>query len=197
MSSPAKPTHLLMILQPNGIDANNNTLTSFATMLILALALGSGGCATIVKDDSQPVAFSSDPEGALVSINGNPRGRTPVTVMVKRSAKRQKVAMALEGYETKKFRLGKPVAKSEAGMSFGEIIGAGADVAMGKATNYEKEIYAALRPLLVVDVARGKATNYEDSVHVILRPIGSPPAEPEGDEAPSQSAAGNDALPDE
>ena len=36
------------------------------------------------KDDSQPVAFSSEPQGADISLNNIPVGTTPTTVMVKR-----------------------------------------------------------------------------------------------------------------
>ncbi len=110
------------------------------------------GCATIVKDDSQPVAFSSDPQDAVISINGTPRGKTPSTIMVKRSAKKQMVQYTLEGYETTTF----PLEKSVAGMTFGNIIFGGL-IGVG------------------VDIATGKATNYQDSVHVLMKPIAPAP----------------------
>jgi hypothetical protein len=109
------------------------------------------GCATIVKDDSQPVAFSSDPQGATVSINNVARGTTPTTVMVKRARQKQMVQYDLLGYETVVFPLGKSVA----GMTFGNIIFGGV-IGVG------------------VDIATGKATNYEDSVHVKMIPVHLP-----------------------
>ena len=43
------------------------------------------GCATIVKDDSQPVAFSSEPQDAIIRLNNMPVGKTPSTIMVKQN----------------------------------------------------------------------------------------------------------------
>jgi hypothetical protein len=122
--------------------------------LLAALLCGCAfftGCATIVKDDSQPVAFSSDPQGATVSINNVARGTTPTTVMVKRARQKQMVQYHLLGYETVVFPLGKSVA----GMTFGNIIFGGV-IGVG------------------VDIATGKATNYEDSVHVKMIPVHLP-----------------------
>ena len=91
------------------------------------------GCATIVKDDSQPVAFSSDPQGATISINGVPRGVTPTTLMVKRSRKQQMVQYDLKGFKSEMFPLGKSVAGMTFGnIIFGGLIGVGVDIATGK-----------------------------------------------------------------
>ncbi len=110
-----------------------------------------GGCATIVKDDSQPVAFSSEPQGATVKINEIPRGKTPTTLMVKRDFGKQIVGFDLEGYHPIVF----PLEKSIAGMTFGNILFGGI-IGVG------------------VDIATGKATNYEDSVHAIMTPLSEP-----------------------
>ena len=61
----------------------------------------------------------------------------------------------LKGYRTETFRLGKSVS----GMTFGNIIFGGL-IGAG------------------VDIASGKATNYEDSVHVKMIPLDSPEADP-------------------
>lgn len=120
---------------------------ALALVFSLALALLSSGCATIVKDDSQPVAFSSDPQGATILINGTPRGQTPTTIMVKRSAKKQMIQMEMSGYETEMFPLGKSVAGMTFGnIIFGGLIGVGVDIATGKATNYEESVHVKLRP---------------------------------------------------
>lgn len=113
-----------------------------------------GGCATIVKDDSQPVAFSSEPEGATVEINSIPRGKTPTTIMLKREYGKQIVGFKLDGYHPISFKL----KKSLAGMTFGNIIFGGV-IGVG------------------VDVATGKATNYEDAVHVMMTPLSEPKPE--------------------
>jgi hypothetical protein len=121
--------------------------------LILLTALAAcvsffSGCATIVKDDSQPVSFSSEPQGATVSINGIPRGVTPTTIMVKRSAKKQMIRFQLDGHREESFKLDKSVAGMTFGnIIFGGIIGVGVDIATGKATNYEESVHVQLIPL--------------------------------------------------
>lgn len=116
------------------------------------------GCATIVKDDSQPVAFSSDPQGATVSINGTPRGQTPTTIMVKRAAKKQMIQMELAGYETEIFPLGKSVAGMTFGnIIFGGVIGVGVDIATGKATNYEESVHVKMRAKPGTNIAEASA----------------------------------------
>ncbi|HAE12481.1 MAG TPA: hypothetical protein DCG39_12655 [Opitutae bacterium] len=123
-------------------------------------------CATITKDDSQPVAFSSDPQGAEVAINQIPRGTTPTTIMVKRKFGKSIITISKEGYETEQFDL----EKSVSGMTFGNIIFGGL-IGAG------------------VDVATGKATNYQDSVHIKLRPSKS------GSSPPNNSPPGSRNLP--
>ena len=118
---------------------------------VLLVAAFSAGCATITKSESQPVAFSSEPQGATVSINGVPSGITPVTIMIERKYGDQMGAMTLDGYQTEQFKLQKHVA----GMTFRNIIfnpavaiiGVGVDVATGKATNYQESVQVKLIPL--------------------------------------------------
>ena len=115
------------------------------------MAALTAGCATITKSESQPVAFSSEPQGATVSINGVPSGITPVTIMIERKYGDQMGAMALDGYKAEQFKLQKHVA----GMTFANIIfcpavaiiGVGVDVATGKATNYQESVQVKLIPL--------------------------------------------------
>lgn len=126
-----------------------------AILLLLAGACAGifSGCATILKDDAQPVAFTSDPAGATVKINGAAVGQTPTTVMLKHSVKRQMVLIEKGGYQPEAFRLEKKVDA----LTFGNVI-AGGVIGFG------------------VDIATGNATNYAESVHVRLRPIDAPDA---------------------
>ena len=130
---------------------------SFCIFSLITGALFFSGCATITKDDSQPVAFSSDPQGATVLINNIARGVTPTTIMVKRAMSTQMISLELAGYHTESFKL----EKSVSGMTFGNIIFGGL-VGVG------------------VDIATGKATNYEESVHVKLIPTTQPRLNPVG-----------------
>ena len=129
----------------------NDLSLPFRLPLLVALVAACGllgGCATLTKDDSQPVSFSTDPQGATIFINGIPRGKTPDTIMIKRSSKRQMVEFKLEGYKSQSMR----IEKSVSGMTFGNVllggvIGAGVDIATGKATNYNDSLHVLLLPI--------------------------------------------------
>ena len=117
------------------------------SFIILLIPVIFNSCATITKDDSQPVSFSSEPQGAEVSLNNIPVGTTPTTVMVKRKFGKTRVTYAKEGYETQTFPLDKSVAAMTFGnIIFGGFIGAGVDVATGKATNYQDSVHVKLIP---------------------------------------------------
>ena len=62
------------------------------------------GCATVFKGSSQSVTFNSHPEGAQVIINGNVRGRTPMSVNLKKN-KIKSVLIRKEGYITQTISL--------------------------------------------------------------------------------------------
>lgn len=62
------------------------------------LLLSLVGCATIFPPAPRPVAFHSQPPGALVSINGQVVGQTPIAVPLS-CTQEQTVAFALTGYE--------------------------------------------------------------------------------------------------
>ena len=53
--------------------------------LVLLLAL-LPGCATIVRGTTEPVRFSSEPPGALVSVGGGQSCTTPCTLTFKRNS---------------------------------------------------------------------------------------------------------------
>jgi hypothetical protein len=74
--------------------------------LILVFALfGSGGCATILNSDTQPVTFNTTPDGATVKVDGVAYGKTPTTVQVPRKGFDKQVEITLPGYKTEIFTL--------------------------------------------------------------------------------------------
>lgn len=117
-------------------------------LLAGACACFFSGCATVLKDDTQPVAFTSDPPGATVTINGVVVGETPTTVMLKHSVKRQMVQVEKAGFNPEVFRLEKKVdALTFGNVIVGGVIGFGVDIATGNATNYAESVHVRLRPL--------------------------------------------------
>ena len=68
-------------------------------IVIVLLAAGLWGCATIVSGTTQEMTFQSEPEGALVKVDGRPLGKTPITIQLDRKSS-QALSFELEGYKT-------------------------------------------------------------------------------------------------
>lgn len=68
-------------------------------LAILCTAIFSTSCATIFWGNTSQVSFSSEPEGALVTINGVPRGTTPLVVELEKGSA-YSVTLSKEGYES-------------------------------------------------------------------------------------------------
>ena len=65
----------------------------------LLLLVLSSSCATIFTGTSQDVYFTSEPSGALVMLDGQPLGRTPLITKVPRRLRSRLISYELEGYE--------------------------------------------------------------------------------------------------
>ncbi|MGJ8692484.1 MAG: PEGA domain-containing protein [Thalassotalea sp.] len=57
------------------------------------------GCATVISGTNQPVTFDSVPQGAAILIDGARVGVTPLTIVLKKSAK-STVMIKMDGYQT-------------------------------------------------------------------------------------------------
>jgi hypothetical protein len=107
-------------------------------------------CATILQDDSQPVAFSSDPQGAIVSINGMPSGTTPCTIMVRRSRGTKMIELKKDGYQTVTMKLEESIDAAAFGnIVLGGVIGGAVDAISGKGTNFKDTVQVKLVPLSI------------------------------------------------
>jgi hypothetical protein len=73
---------------------------SSVLVLMLFLTFLLTTCATLFKGSTETVAFSSDPTGAKVYVNGNLLGTTPVELELK-SNKSYTIEFKKDGYETK------------------------------------------------------------------------------------------------
>ena len=96
------------------------------------------GCATVIRGSSQPVTFNSEPEGAQVIINGNLRGRTPMTVNLKKNEFKN-VMFKKQGYETKIV----PLTTSYDSIAILNVFwdSSTTDLATGNAYEYSPDIY--------------------------------------------------------
>ena len=75
-------------------------MSAWTIAVLCGLLLLTSGCATIFTRSTDPISFSSRPEGAQVQIDGMNVGRTPVTIPVKRSLSTPQVRLSLDGYES-------------------------------------------------------------------------------------------------
>jgi uncharacterized protein YceK len=73
-------------------------------ILILSSFLVYSGCATIFSGSRDQIALSSEPAGAKVLVNGQDRGKTPVTLSLKKG-KEYMVDFVKDGYEKKSIML--------------------------------------------------------------------------------------------
>lgn len=74
-------------------------MSYFKKILVLALFLSVTGCAGIINGTTQDVTFKSEPEGATVSVDGLERGKTPLTVTLKKNEYKS-VTFSKEGYKS-------------------------------------------------------------------------------------------------
>ncbi len=76
-----------------------NRLTVISLMFLLAIS--ASGCATAINGTSQKIKVSSEPQGALVTVDGNKSYTTPVKLRLERRRDHELV-FAKEGYENQK-----------------------------------------------------------------------------------------------
>ena len=67
----------------------------FVALLLALLMLGS--CATIFAQDERSVMITSNPPGAEITVNGQPKGHTPVRIKVN-DHERLQVSVTKEGF---------------------------------------------------------------------------------------------------
>lgn len=111
------------------------------------LALGSSGCATIVKGTTQDIPIASEPSGARVAVDGKASGSTPTKVTMDRKRSHM-VTLELEGYETENIAVTNSIGGAVAGnIVAGGLIGWGVDAMTGAQYNLHPDtVSARLRP---------------------------------------------------
>jgi len=72
-------------------------IKSLLTISILSIFLT--GCAGIINGTDQTVTFTSEPSGATVLIDGMTRGKTPLTLKLKKNSY-DTIMVKLDGYKT-------------------------------------------------------------------------------------------------
>ena len=124
------------------------------SVFLAALIFGSG-CATIIRDGSQPVAFTSDPAGATIALNSIDRGVTPATIVIKRSTRDTIVSYNLKDFHPVEFVLDRHMG----GATLGNLL-------LGGGVG------------LLVDAASGKNATYPDNINIDMTPLSEPKPPP-------------------
>ncbi|MDR0835247.1 MAG: PEGA domain-containing protein [Tannerella sp.] len=154
----------------------------FMSMTVIAVLFSS--CATIISGTSQPVNFNSEPQGAMVTIDGQPIGKTPVSAEIKRKTK-STVVFSKENYEEQAVNMkGNFNAVTLGNILLGGIVGLAVDFATGAAWKYDSNAYIQLTPsngyisprtnhnTSIIRKVVPATTGYEQKV-AVLDPIGS------------------------
>ena len=109
--------------------------------LIVATALLSQSCATILTGTKDRIHFSSNPEGAKVQLNGIDKGETPVDVRVQRKLGDPPIViLKKEGYENRTFELEQSF-NAVAVLNLFGILGWAIDLLSGAIMKYSPKFY--------------------------------------------------------
>ena len=123
---------------------NRTLLRIFGCLAVLSLQ----ACATLLNDATQPVAFSSDPQGAIVSVNGAAMGRTPCTLPILRKGWDKQILFSLDGHKPLSLTLKNTLDGAVAGnFILGGIVGGVVDGISGRGGGYQESVQVVLVPL--------------------------------------------------
>ena len=112
--------------------------------ILLALGLTSTlfltSCATIFTGTRDTLRFDSNPQGAMVYINGIEVGRTPCVTKVKRGFSNDMVEMKMQGYETRVFMTDKSF-NAVSIINLGFVLGWIIDLASGSIMKHDRKSF--------------------------------------------------------
>lgn len=112
--------------------------------VLLALAISTTSCATIITGTSDKISFTSTPEGAKVLHKGVEKCTTPCETKIPRSLSKQTITLEKEGYVSQEVKLTKTFnAVTLVNILLGGAIGVGIDAATGSLTKYSPKAVTA------------------------------------------------------
>ncbi len=100
------------------------------------------GCASIISGRHQAVTFTSNPDDAVVTIDGRQIGKTPITAQLERKGGAQVVTIGKDGYKTVTFQLQATINGWFFGnLLFGGLEGSSTDSSTGAINAYSQDMY--------------------------------------------------------
>ena len=110
-------------------------------LAVLLAGVFTSGCATIFTGSYDEVSIRSEPEGAVIYIDGLEGGRTPDTIYIKKPGLgKTEVTLRLDGYEPRTFVLRKEF-NAISVINLACVVCWIVDVATGAVTNYNPQGY--------------------------------------------------------
>lgn len=136
-------------------------------LLWIATLLLTSGCASMMSGTTQPVTFSSSPEGATVTIEGVVLGKTPATITIKKQST-QLVEFEKEGFSKQTVEMGttfNPWVLGNVIFCMSCVLSTTTDYANGAAYEYlPYHYYVTMVPVgtqvSIIDQKRMKAKSY-------------------------------------
>lgn len=155
-------------------NKKNDGLTSswiFKAVLFATIVILSSGCATVTNTAIQAVTVDSKPQGAMVSVNEKPAGKTPLTLNLHRKSNHD-ISLTLDGYENYNISMTKNFSMVTLwNFVFGAagFIGMGVDAANGSMFRLSpNEIYAFMVPTDAIKYSTNKIrTSKNRSRHIL------------------------------
>ena len=141
----------------------------FGAILLIAILVCSGGCATVAHGAWQDVAVTSEPPGADVFVNDQPVGTAPLTVSLKRRDNHIVLRFAKDGFADVRVPLNRTTSAMVAGdfaISFNPFAAQGLD----SPSRWPLLISEALGITLGIDILTGAAYKLPARVRAILSP---------------------------
>ena len=121
---------------------------NFWLLAVVGLSLAGllPGCATIVNQPYQMVAFSSDPEGATVAVDSVTMGTTPCVLPVPRKGWDKIITFKKPGYKTVNYHLKNQGSGALWGNILAPVIGSVVDALSGRGGKYQDSLKILLEP---------------------------------------------------
>jgi len=149
-------------LSPEPLDTYMRVILTFFVLMLSCAIIA--GCGTIVNSSTQDLGISSNPSGAIVTVNDTNQGTTPVTTELSRKDTHT-IKLDLDGYQPYEMIINRSVSGWVWGnILFGGLIGLAIDAGTGGMYKLSPDEISAQ----MSESASADAQVSEDGVYVIV-----------------------------
>lgn len=149
-------------------------MNKIISVVLVACGILATGCASIVDGKYQTISFSTNPEGATVTLNGQQVGKTPVTLPVQRMSGPGILRFTKEGYKDSEVIMHSSLNTWFLGnFIFGGLLGSTTDAVTGAMHEYQPGSYMATLTPTEAAVTLSGLSNKQKVVSFIVVTYGS------------------------